>query len=245
MQTINKLLVCGLAIALLLPAGVAPAHGRDITLAESGQTRYRVVIGQDAKAPVWAAAEELAKHLQQITGAQFRIVGDDLPPLPREILVGPSSRLAALSTPLDAEALGPQSYAIRTDAERLVIVGGPQNGTLNGVYVLLEDILGCRWYAPGSSVIPHQPTLRIQPLDVQATPPFAARVLLEAMGTPTADVDWSARMRLNGVVRGNDPRHQDVLHWAGCSFGHSRWGAVSVRRVLSRVNKRGLVRGAI
>ena len=46
----------------------------DITLAERGQTRYRIVIGQQAKTLVRAAAEELAKHLQQTSRPDLKIV---------------------------------------------------------------------------------------------------------------------------------------------------------------------------
>ncbi len=205
---------------LPLPAKVGVAGGEGITLAESGQTRYQIVIGQQAKAPVRAAAEELAEHLQQITGVRFQVVSDEQPPAAHEIVVGPSKRLAALSSPIEPAELAPESYVIRTDGDRLFIVGGSRNGTLNGVYVFLEEILGCRWYSPDCSVIPQQPSLRLQPLDLRGRPPFEARVLIEHRGSNAANPDWAAHMRLNGVVMSNDPRHQEVIHWAG-PFCHS------------------------
>jgi len=210
-----------LASSLILPpaCGEAPIDER-LTLSQNGATRYRVVIATNADAPTKAAADELVNHLEQITGADFRLVTDDRRPVRYEIVVGPCQRLEEVSPPINVKQLQPEEYIIRTVGTRLIIVGGPRNGTLNGVYVFLEDILGCRWYTPDCSVIPKEPTLRIAPLNIRETPRFEARILIEHRATNSADPDWAARMRLNGSLLGDDPRHQQVLHTAG-PYGHS------------------------
>ena len=209
-------LVAILAYGLILLPAYGESAGNDgLTLSQDGVTRYRVVIATEADAPTKAAAEELVNHLEQITGADFRVVTDDRRPVRYEIVVGPCQRLAEISPPINVEQLQPEEYIIRTVGSRLFIIGGPRNGTLNGVYVFLEDILGCRWYTPDCSVIPSQPTLRIEPLNIRETPRFEARILIEHRATNSADPDWAARMRLNGVGLGDDPRHRQALHTAG------------------------------
>ncbi len=50
---------------------------------------------------------------------------------------------------LDLAGLGQEGYWLLTRGNCLVIAGGPPRGTLYGVYGLLEDHLGCRWFTPG------------------------------------------------------------------------------------------------
>jgi len=57
---------------------------------------------------------------------------------------------------IDFGKLGKEGFTIKTVDSRLVIVGGPELGTIYGVYGFLEKYLGCRWYAPDVNFVPQQ-----------------------------------------------------------------------------------------
>jgi hypothetical protein len=167
---------------------------QSIELASDGGTDYRIVIAGEPAVQVRAAADELAEHLKQVTGAEFPIASDGAASGNRRILVGPSKALDALKLDIDFEGLGPEGFVIRTVGDSLVITGGPKRGTINGVYTFLEDVIGCRWYTPAFSVIPEKRTLSIEPIDIQFVPPFESRFVF---GGCAGHIDWAARQRLN------------------------------------------------
>jgi len=178
-------------ISLAEPGGVPGS----LMLAKDGKTEYRVVIPKGFHPEVKAAADELVLFLEQITGAGFTIVGDDITQTKKEILLGTNVRLKQLGLKLDLKQLGPEGYVIRTVGDRLVIAGGPDRGTINGVYVFLTDYLGCRWFAPDCSVIPKKASLAIPAIDLQKTPPFEIRSVWSS--ALTRDRDWFVRNHLN------------------------------------------------
>jgi hypothetical protein len=139
---------------------------------------------------------ELQRFLREITGVAMPVVTDAEPAVACEILVGRSGRLASLGEAgaIDFGALGKEGYALRTVGSRLVIAGGEPRGTLYGVFGLLEDHLGCRWFAPGVSRIPVQSTLAVGPLDEVRVPVLEYR---EPFTYDCFDGDWCARNRVN------------------------------------------------
>lgn len=163
-------------------------------LAAGGATSYRIVVAADASLPTRHAAEELRAFLGKISGADFPIVADDAPRGPAEILVGDSAHLRALDAAVDFAALGREGYVLRTLGRHLVIAGGEPRGTLYGVYGLLEDHLGCRWFTPAVSRIPKQTRLAIPALDETVVPALEYR---EPFTFDCFDGDWCVRNRMN------------------------------------------------
>ena len=98
------------------------------------------------------------------------------PSLPAHaILLGNNRHLAELDyQPVWAD-LGPEGDVLRTMGDRLIIAGGRPRGTLYGVYGLLEDYLGCRWFTPDTSLIPKMETITLGPLFASAVPAFEYR----------------------------------------------------------------------
>ena len=191
-----------LLILMALPTGAA-----DIQLAANGVTDYKIVISYDAfytaqHPQIGAAFSELARFLKQVTGATVPIISaHERAELlgPRRIILGRNRLSEALNPPIDWNALGDEGYVIRTDGANLIIAGGPQRGTLNGVYAFLHDAVGCRWYTPQVSVIPIKPTLLIPILNVQYVPPFEAR----RVNLPNEqETLWAVRNHLNYHLSG-------------------------------------------
>ncbi len=167
-----------------------------IVLAEDGRSAYRIVIAERPSPSTRYAAEELQGFLEKMTGARLSIVAETVPAVPNEILVGPSSRLKTLGIDLGTAALGREGYLLRTVGPRLVVAGGEPRGTLYGVYGLLEDHFGCRWFTPELERIPRSNRLVLPPLDERRVPVFEYR---ETYTWESYDANWMARNRLNGA----------------------------------------------
>ena len=194
-----------------------------IQLASNGTTDYQVVIADEPAAQVSAAASELAAFLEQVTGAEFPIVKASSTESGHRIFVGSSKALENLQVDIDWPSLGPEGFVICTVDGNLVIAGGPQRGTINGVYAFLEDVIGCRWYMVKFSVIPHKPTLSVGPLKIEYVPIFESRFVF---GGLSKDIDWAARNKLNTFTSEIAPGRFDAFinnpKLAG-SYRYARW----------------------
>ena len=170
--------------------------GPELTLARNGETSYIILLptaptGQDKK-----ASEELAKWLGQMTGATFPIVneGGEAPASP-VISIGKTARLAAADLPQKQADLAAEGVAIGAKGKDLFLWGGYIRGTINTVFVLLEEDLGCRWYsAENKPVIPHRPTLVFRPVPRVHVPPLELR---DPFYAAALHRDWSIQNRTN------------------------------------------------
>jgi hypothetical protein len=166
----------------------------ELVLAEKGRTAYRIVVADDASASIKHGAEELQTFFARMTGARLPIVSDRGPAVENEIIIGPSARLREAGISIGIPSLGAEGYRLKTVGKRLAIAGGPQRGALYGVYGLLEDHCGCRWFTPDVSRIPRVDRLALPALDERIVPKFEYREIALLEGR---DADWSARNRLN------------------------------------------------
>jgi hypothetical protein len=179
-----------LAIALALAANPAPATA--MTLAHEGRTSHSVVLSDVATPAERTAAEELVSYLERVTSAGFPLVPEsrasDGGPA---IWVGPTAR--ARSIGIEAGALGPEQWVIRTVGDDLVLVGGRPRGTLYAVYRFLEDHVGVRWWTPFEEHVPVRPSIEVR-ADAAGQPVFSYR---DIHGVPGPSV-FHARNRANG-----------------------------------------------
>jgi hypothetical protein len=177
-------------LLLTLLAASLPA----VTLVDHGRSSYSICLSADASLSEQRGATELQRFVQEMSGARLPIIKDTEKPKGDLVLVGDSKLLQGLNAGIDFNKLGSEGFVLKTLGRNLVIAGGRQRGTMYGVYTLL-DKLGCRWFTPQVSRIPHLPTLRIGPLDETQTPAFEYR---EPFFTEAFDRDWAARNRTNG-----------------------------------------------
>jgi len=203
---------------VLLSATDAGGAAEELVLAERGQSAVRIVVAASASPSTRHAAEELQTFLAEITGATLPIVGDEQPAAEREIILGQGRRLGQLGVDVDLPSLAAEGYVIRSVGPHLVIVGGEPRGTLYGVYGLLEDHLGCRWFAPGVSRIPKQDRLAIGPIDDRQVPLLEYR---EPFTFDCFDGDWCARNRVNSSAGRLGPEHGGKVRFASGFFVHT------------------------
>jgi hypothetical protein len=179
----------------VLPLWTPPAWA-DLTLAGRGKTRYRIVVPENAPPAELYAAEELQRYLERCSGARLPIVADTELLKPREIMIGDNLHVGRLNLQLDRSKLGSDGFILRTDGDRLILVGGHPRGVLNGVYTLLEEQFGVRWFAPELEVVPKLDVVRVPKLKRTVVPALEYR---EVFWTEMMrDGDFAARHRLNG-----------------------------------------------
>jgi hypothetical protein len=182
-----------LILVVLMPSPIARA---DLTLASGGRSDYRIVIPAQAIPSEQHAAAELRHYLRRLGGVDLPIVEDSEAPRSREIVLGDSQRLARLNVNVKEAGLGSDGFILRTVGRRLIIAGGRPRGTLNGVYTLLEEQFGVRWFTPELERVPSQTRLRVRTLDETVVPALEYR---EVFWTEMMrDADFAARHRLNG-----------------------------------------------
>ena len=92
------------------------------------------------------------------------------------------------------DKLGPEGYLLRTVDGHLVIAGSDVRGIMYGVYGLLQDHLGCRWFTPEVSHIPKHETLVLPELNETVIPPLEYRW---PAVRDCYDPDWCTRNRVN------------------------------------------------
>jgi len=190
--------------------------GCDHVVALDGQARTRIIISESASESTQYAAEELQRFLGEITGAQIPIANDHEPMDGPEIVVGDNAHLRELGTRIDLAGLGKEGYVLRSVGPHLVIAGPEPRGTLYGVYGLLEEHLGCRWFATEVSRIPKDPSLVIDPVNERQVPILEYR---EPYVQDCFDGDWAARNRVNGHSARLEARHGGKVIY--CGFVHT------------------------
>jgi hypothetical protein len=184
-------------LVIVLAAGQVLSSSGAIALVNESGSAYRIVLAAGAIPSERHAAEELQHYLEKMTGAKLPIVTDLEKPVPQEILLGDNAHLRQLGLKLDFEKLGPDGFVLRTDHERLIIAGNRPRGTLNGVYSLLEEKLGVRWFTPKVEFVPVTDRLILPALAEIQVPPLENR---EVFWTELLqDIGFAARHHLNGA----------------------------------------------
>ncbi|MEA4823936.1 MAG: DUF4838 domain-containing protein [Clostridiaceae bacterium] len=164
-----------------------------LTLAENGRTAYTITLPRGAALVVHHAAQELGRWLGEITGARFPIAYDDGEARP-VIAIGDSLLARAEGEKIDCSALGEEGYTLLTAGENLLIAAGGGRGCLYGVYGLLEDYLGCRFFTEDVYRIPKREILRLPVLHETKVPALEYR---DPYFQGYCDGDFHVRMKSN------------------------------------------------
>jgi hypothetical protein len=152
-----------------------------------------VVVASTAPAPVRHAADELRYFLSRVTGGNF-LLRHEFQPEGTNLLVGPKA--ARLREPgFTTDGLGEEGVVLRTLGNDMILAGGAPRGTLYAVFTFLEDHVGCRWWTPNASHIPHRPNLQFPELNFRYVPQLEYR---DMSFRHAAEANFSVRNKLNG-----------------------------------------------
>lgn len=189
-------------------------------LARDGKSDYTIVLARNVAPATRHGAEELRTFLREMTGADIPIVDDGAAVEGGMIVLGDRDRIEALGVEVDYAALGTEGYILKTAGKHLVIAGGEPRGNLYGVYGLLEDHFGCRWFTPELSRIPRSDRLRLPRLDETVIPALEYR---EPHIWANRDADWAARNRMNSGRFDSQLAecHGGKVDWAPGYFVHT------------------------
>ncbi len=194
----------GIFFVSWLAHSLSGAAAEPVLLAADGEPRAAIVLPAEPDAQEQTAADELVEHIRLISGVELPVRGsvDDVEGL-LPVYLGAAAD-AVLDVPLRAGKGDPASFALRVMPERIDIRGLSPEGTLFGVYALLEQ-LGVRWYVPGAigRIVPERADLAVVTQNRLEIPSFAGRHL-QAIGDLYGDGNvWARRMRLGGFNAGS------------------------------------------
>lgn len=166
-----------LAVVLALFGILRAAHAATpARLAADGKALQPIVISANASDATKAVAAELADYLGRISGAKFEVrTGDGA----RGIVLGTLAEFpnASLAQPLEIRGTydGREAFAIRTEKDRVLLIGATDLGASHAAMRLLEH-LGCRWFFPAQEweVVPSAKALSVS-LDETDRPRILAR----------------------------------------------------------------------
>ncbi len=223
-------------------------RGKAPTLALSPPVQ--IFVAPEASESVRHAAQELAMHLETITGEKPQLSTSGKPENGRPfIAVGPGAVAGGPPTPKGVEA-----SLIDVRPEGVWILGGAEppiaapdgttclrdRGTLYGVYEFLEN-LGVRWYRPEpwGWHVPKLGTLQLPLGRVDSKPPgFLGRSGIRLGprwegATPEWErqlADWASRQRIN-LRTSEDPRYGG---WVAIRLNHAHARLISPGKYLSK-----------
>jgi hypothetical protein len=157
-----------LLLALALSTAVDP-----VDVARDGKAALPIIVGKDASPAVRGSAEDLARMLTRLSGAEFKVeVGDGA----RGLVVG---RPADFALPFKVEfGGGPferEDYVLKSAPPSLYLIGATDLAVSHAVWDLLGRF-GYRQYFPGETweIVPRTPVLSIA-VDERCSPSFHAR----------------------------------------------------------------------
>ncbi len=185
---------------LLFPSLLSAAN-----LVEKGKPTSIVLLPTEPNEFETLAALELTTHLELISGAKLettnvgrdelsRIIKSSLKRGTIPILIGRTTP-SRLEERVREKSRDDGAFALQVLADRIHIAG-IGNGTVIGVYELLEQI-GVRWFMPGElgTVIPSAETIEVSKQETLQAPSFSGRYF-QMNGAPA---DWLRRVRCGGV----------------------------------------------
>ncbi len=153
----QMLVVCCLAAALMLHmagASVFAQQGDELIVAAQGRSHFQIVVAADAGKWEKQAADDLAKYIEMMTGAQLPVVNQDDPGKPAIVVGSMATKLQpSLTTKLQANAkknptLRADAAVVQRQGNRIYVAGNNDESHYFAASVLLHH-WGCRWYIPG------------------------------------------------------------------------------------------------
>ncbi len=186
-----------LTIVALLSTPALAYGARHVPLTADGQASIHITLDRDSDGDNRQAAQELARFLQRMSGAEIPMKESDgrIP-----LHLGEPAEFAGL--PFEAPKLAKEAFLIKVTPKAIWLLGGSPLGTRHAVYTVLRD-LGCRWVMPGSigECIPEKRELSLPVQERTEAPAFRYRQIWYAYGSsPEAAkrrAEWARRNRMH------------------------------------------------
>lgn len=197
----RKALILPLVIVAILQF-VSCQSEKEIGLLTDGQSKYFIIIDDQADSITRYAAMEFQKYFGLATGVELQILDEQQDESDFEVVIG--SNLRTIDLHGELHDLDEDGFIIQTLDDKVFILGGKEKGTLYGVYTFLENYLGLRKYSHEVEYIPQLDNISIPNIDLRQEPAFAYRELHMPMSR------W-------------DPQYRD-WHKLDAKEGKNEWG---------------------
>ncbi len=185
-----------LSLILLIPIMNCQAS---LTITINNQSDYVIFIPEKPTEVEHFAAKELQQTIEQMTGVKLAIKNHNQNSTAPAFFLG---NIVGLSTKIKSwhpAEFEPEEYLLKTDGRNIHIVSHEPRGLLYGLYALLKDKWGCRWYTRDVNKIPVNKNLALPELNETGKPAFESR---EVYFIEASDPHWCIRNRLNRSMKG-------------------------------------------
>lgn len=189
-----------------------------LTLANKGKALYLLVIPKNAKETEQKAASDINYYFKLISGTGFSIVSEDKLPVKKHsyISIGRTKLLAKSKSSWKNTNLAVEGYALDVIDKNVYLYGGSGRGLMNGIYSMLEEDIGCRWYSTSSMDTPKMKKLSVSLVPRKYLPLLELR---DPFIHKMHDTNWSLRNKTN------TPHARIPLSWGGSiryqNMGHT------------------------
>ena len=154
MKLIPLILLCSLAARA------------DVVLVRDGKEPLTIYTAAKPAPQERAAATELAKYLERLSGTAFAVKPSPSPAPDAGIFIGASNDAPATTLPPDA-------FKIEAAGKTVRLTGGSPQATQSAVFAWLEEQLGCRWWTHSEEDLPAvRATLSVPEMNRVIQPPF-------------------------------------------------------------------------
>ena len=167
------------------------------TLFKNGRTVYTIVTCKDASVSEQTAAKELSEYLNEISGAEFKVVQEgENPKNGRCIYIGFSDKYAQ-KTGTEKPKADYEGFTYCNVGKDIWICGGKNRGTMYGVFSFLENEFGVRWYARDCTKTPKADVWKFKKLNFNDSP--AIKYRFTQYYNVETDPAWLAHNKNNSV----------------------------------------------
>lgn len=174
-------------ILFVLSLGLINQSQASVYLVENGEPRAVVVIPDSSSASIRLAAQELIEHVKLSTGVQLQVLSEkqQIPDIGYRVYLGPTKAAGLIG--LQSDKLSADSFILRFHDNNLYVYGkdgegdydyrSGTNGTLYGVYEVLERSIGVLWLWPGQlgTYVPEHQTIKIEEVQEIVEPALSFR----------------------------------------------------------------------
>ncbi|MBQ0104487.1 MAG: DUF4838 domain-containing protein [Armatimonadetes bacterium] len=129
-----------------------PKGGKKFSFADSKTPLYYIVIPENATSVEEKAGSELKRYFDIMSGKKFNVIKDSEYKKGNFISIGKTT--LSKKAPSYNKDLGVEGYAIDFLNNNICIFGGRGRGPINGVFSMLEEDFGCRFWTSKDEFVP-------------------------------------------------------------------------------------------
>ena len=175
-----------------------PAITTHMYIVEDGKSDFSIVTPENPDDCILTAADELQTYIEKISGASLPCITE------AELREGEK----AIILDNGSTEVGKDGFHLFSNGNHLVINGSDSRGTLYGVYTVLEEYFGVRWFTPELETVPKSKDIVIDSnINRAVEPSFVIRRNESAGGNDT----FRARKKMNVSFWNEMPEYGGAL----------------------------------